>query len=445
MNLLTFKCGIHPAYKKNSTEGSAICEAKIPKNVVIPLQQHIGVPAKPLVKKGDVVKVGQKLGESEAFVSAPVHASISGTVKAVAPHWHPSGRMVISVTIESDGKDELLENNPPKRDYNELSPQEILAISRESGIVGLGGATFPTHVKLSPPKEKKINAVIINGAECEPYLTADHRIMLEQPEKIIYGLKTVMKSLNVTKGYIGIENNKKDAIKVMLDKANKNGADIEIHGLQVKYPQGAEKMLIKAILNREVPTGGLPMDVGVVVQNVGTVAALAEAIQDYKPITKRVVTVSGSGIKEPKNLMVRICTLFSDVVEECGGLDDRAKKIIMGGPMMGIAQSTLEVPVVKGTSGIVALTEDEIEAEKTRPCIGCGSCVDVCPMFLLPTRIANFSKHDLIEKAEQIGAMDCIECGCCTFVCPAKIHLVQWIRYGKGKILEKRKKQVAKN
>jgi len=254
-----------------------------------------------------------------------------------------------------------------------------------------------------------------------------------------------MKSLNVSKGYIGIENNKKDAIEALLNVANKNGADIEINGLKVKYPQGAEKMLIKAILNREVPTGGLPMDVGVVVQNAGTAVALTEAIQNHKPVIERVVTVSGSGVKEPKNLMVRIGTMFSHVIEECGGLNDGAKKIIMGGPLMGLAQQNLDVPVVKGTSGIIVLTEDEVKAEKARTCIGCGACVDVCPMFLLPTRIANFSKYELIDKAEQFGVMDCIECGSCTYVCPSKIHLVQWIRYGKGNILEKRKKLAVNN
>ena len=440
MGLLTFKSGIHPAYRKNSTEATAICAAKIPKKVVIPLQQHIGAPNKPLVKKGDIVKTGQKIAGSDAFVSSPVHASISGKVKAIASTLHPSGQLITSVTIESDEKDEFFESNPGKREYTDLSSDEIRGIARDAGIVGLGGAAFPTHVKLSPPEEKKIDAVILNGAECEPYLTADHRLMLEQPEKVVYGLKAVMKSLNVSKGYIGIENNKKDAISAILNMAGKNGADIEVHGLQVKYPQGAEKMLIKAILNREVPAGGLPMDVGVVVQNVGTTVALADSIRDHKPVIERVVTVSGTGVKEPKNLMVRIGTLFSNVIEECGGLNDGARKVIMGGPLMGLAQPSLEIPVVKGTSGIVVLTENEIKAEKTRTCIGCGSCVDVCPMFLLPTRIANFSKYDLTEKAEQFGVMDCIECGCCTYVCPSKISLVQWIRYGKGNILEKRKK-----
>ena len=441
MNLLTFKSGIHPAYKKNSTEASAICTAKMPKKVVIPLQQHIGAPNKPLVKKGDIVKTGQKIADNEAFVSSPVHASISGKVKAVAPSLHPSGQLTTSITIESDEKDELFESNPGKREFANLSPDEIRGISKGAGIVGLGGAAFPTHVKLSPPKDKKIDAVILNGAECEPYLTADHRLMLEQPEKVVYGLKAIMKALNVSKGYIGIENNKKDAISAIQSMAGKNGVQIEIHGLQVKYPQGAEKMLIKAILNREVPAGGLPMDVGVVVQNVGTTVSLTDCIRDHKPVIERVVTVTGSGVKEPKNLMVRIGTLFSDVIEECGGLNDGARKIIMGGPLMGLAQPGLDIPVVKGTSGIVVLTEDEIKAEKARICIGCGNCVDVCPMFLLPTRISNFSKYDLIEKAEEFGVMDCIECGCCTYVCPSKIHLVQWIRYGKGKILEKRKKK----
>ncbi len=440
MNLLTFKSGIHPAYKKSSTENSAISAAKIPEKVIIPLQQHIGAPNKPLVKKGDIVKTGQKIAESEAFVSSPVHASISGKVKAVASFLHPSGQLITSITIGSDGKDEFFESNPDKREYTDLSPDEIRTIAKDAGVVGLGGAAFPTHVKLSPPKEKKIDAVILNGSECEPYLTADHRLMLEQPEKVIYGLKALMKSLNVSKGYIGIENNKKDAISAILNAAGKNGSDIEVHGLQVKYPQGAEKMLIKAILNREVPTGGLPMDVGVVVQNVGTTVALTDSIRDYKPVIERVITVSGAGVKEPKNLMVRIGTLFSDVIKECGGLNDGARKVIMGGPLMGLAQPGLEVPVVKGTSGIVVLTEEEIKAEKAMTCIGCGSCVDVCPMFLLPTRIANYSKYDLIEKAEQFGVMDCMECGCCAYVCPSKIHLVQWIRYGKGKVLEKRKK-----
>jgi len=440
MGLLTFKSGIHPAYRKNSTEATAICAAKIPKKVVIPLQQHIGAPNKPLVKKGDIVKTGQKIAGSDAFVSSPVHASISGKVKAIASTLHPSGQLITSVTIESDEKDEFFESNPGKREYTDLSSDEIRGIAKDAGIVGLGGAAFPTHVKLSPPKEKKIDAVILNGAECEPYLTADHRLMLEQPEKVVYGLKAVMKSLNVSKGYIGIENNKKDAISAILNMAGKNGADIEVHGLQVKYPQGAEKMLIKAILNREVPAGGLPMDVGVVVQNVGTTVSLTDCIRDHKPVIERVVTVTGSGVKEPKNLMVRIGTLFSNVIEECGGLNEGARKVIMGGPLMGLAQPSLEIPVVKGTSGIVVLTENEIKAEKARTCIGCGSCVDVCPMFLLPTRIANFSKYDLTEKAEQFGVMDCIECGCCTYVCPSKISLVQWIRYGKGNILEKRKK-----
>ncbi len=443
MSLLTFKSGIHPVYRKNSTEGIAICKAKIPKRVIIPLQQHIGAPNKPLVKKGDVVKVGQKIGETGAFVSAPVHASVSGKVKALATHLSPSGQITLSVTIESDGKDEAVETEEGKRDYKSLSPDEIRGIAKDAGIVGLGGAAFPTHVKLSPPLEKKIDAVILNGAECEPYLTADHRIMLEQPERVIYGLKAMMKSLDVSKGYIGIESNKKDAIKLILEEANKSGDGIEIHGLQVKYPQGAEKMLIKAILKREVPTGGLPMDVGVVVQNVGTAAALSEAIQDNQPVIQRVVTVSGTGVKEPKNMMVRIGTLFSNVIEECGGLNDGARKVIMGGPLMGLAQPTLDVPVVKGTSGIVVLSEAEVKAERARACIGCGSCVDVCPMFLLPTRIANFSKHDLFDRAEEFGVMDCIECGCCTFVCPSKIHLVQWIRYGKSKITEeKRRKNV---
>ncbi len=440
MRLLTFKHGIHPDYHKWFTREKGIRKTDLPQMVVIPLKQHLGAICNPIVNKGDEVKVGQKLGDNDAFVSCPVHSSISGIVKSIGPYQHPGGDMVDSITIESDGKDEPFRAHRPPQDISTLQPDEIRNIIRETGIVGLGGAAFPTHVKLNPPKEKQINTVIINGAECEPYLTADHRLMLERSEDIIYGIKAVMKLLGVRKSYIGIEANKKDAIAVILKGLEKEkDADISVVSMKVKYPEGAEKMLIYAILKREVPAGGLPMDVGVVVQNVGTTIAIADAIQRSKPLIERVVTVTGLGVKRPGNLLVKIGTLFSDVIKECGGLKDGARKVLMGGPMMGIAQYSLQVPVVKGTSGIVVLVDDELKLEKTVPCIGCGNCVKACPMFLLPTRLASYTDHDMLDKADEYGILDCIECGSCVYVCPSKLHLVQLIRLGKAKILDKKR------
>ncbi|OGW73897.1 MAG: electron transporter RnfC, partial [Nitrospirae bacterium RIFCSPHIGHO2_02_FULL_40_19] len=344
----TFERGIHPEYQKEITSNKPITSAQLPSRVVIPLSQHTGAPAKPEVNIGDEVKRGQLIGSPAGFVSAPVHASISGKVTAIAEFLHPSGRMISSVVIESDGKDEGI-SFKEHVDYMSLDVEEIKTIIKNAGIVGLGGAAFPTNVKLSPPKEKPIDMVILNGAECEPYLTADHRLMVEHPREIVEGLKIIMKTLGVNKGYIGIEENKPDALEKMREVVSKE-SNIEIRSLEVKYPQGAEKMLIKAIKGREVPSRGLPMDVGVVVQNVGTALAIYEAVKYGKPLIERVVTVTGKGIKEPKNLMVRIGTLISDVVGQCGGFVDGAVKVIVGGPMMGFAQWSLDVPVVKGTS-----------------------------------------------------------------------------------------------
>ncbi len=429
----TFERGIHPEDAKGLTKDSPVVKANLPKRVVIPLSQHIGAPAKPEVNIGDEVKRGQTIGSPAGFVSAPVHASVSGKVIAIADFLHPSGRMISSVVIESDEKDESVpfKDNP---DYLNLSADEIKTLIKDAGIVGLGGAAFPTNVKLSPPKEKPIDTVIINGAECEPYLTADHRLMLERPQEIVNGLKIIMKALGVTNGYIGIENNKPDSIKIM-EEAVSGESNIEVWPLKLKYPQGAEKMLIKAIKNREVPCGGLPMDIKVVVHNVGTALAIYEAVRYSKPLIERVLTVTGEGIKKPKNMMVRIGTLISELIEQCGGLTNNVIKVIVGGPMMGFAQWSLDVPVVKGTSGILVLTEDEyVPSEEYHPCIRCGSCIDVCPMGLNPSMLSILSEKGHYEETKEYNLFDCFECGSCAFVCPSNRPMVQFIRLAKSQV-----------
>jgi electron transport complex protein RnfC len=432
-DLATFKRGIHPEYKKELSSGKNIKFAKVPQRVVIPLSQHIGAPAKAEVNIGDVVKRGQIIGSPASFVSAPVHASISGKVVAISDFPHPSGKISLSVVIESDGKDEgiPLKDNA---DYLNLSVEQIKAMIKDAGIVGLGGAAFPTNVKLSPPKEKPIDTVILNGAECEPYLTADHRLMVEHPGEIIEGLKIIMKSLNVQKGYVGIEENKPDAIEKIREVISQE-ANIEMCALEVKYPLGAEKMLIKAIKGREVPTQGLPMDIGVVVHNVGTAFAIYEAVRYGKPLIERVVTITGKGIKEPGNMMVRIGTLLSDVIEQCGGLVEGAVKVIVGGPMMGFAQWGLDVPVVKGTSGILVLTEDDYKpSEEYFACIRCGRCIDVCPMGLNPSMLSILSEKEHFEETKEYNLFDCFECGCCAFVCPSNRPMVQFMRLAKSQV-----------
>jgi len=429
--VLTFKRGIHPKYHKELASGKAIIQARLPQRIVVPLSQHIGAPAKPEVKIGDEVKRGQLVGSAAGFVSSPVHSSISGKVIAISTFPTATGRMAQCIVIEGDGKNEVVSNkeNP---DYMDLSADEIRNIIKEAGIVGMGGAAFPTSVKLSPPKEKKIDTVIINGAECEPYLTADHRLMAEHPIEVVEGLRIIMKSLGVKEGHIGIEENKPDAIKAM-KSALGGKTNISVWPLEVKYPQGAEKMLIKAVKGREVPSKGLPMDVGVVVQNVGTALAVYEAVRYGKPLIDRVVTVTGNGIKEPGNLMVRIGTMMSDVVEQCGGLIGGAVKVISGGPMMGFAQWTLDVPVTKGTSGILVLTEDEyVPSDEYSACIRCGRCIEACPMGLNPSMLSILSEKGFFEDAKSYNLFDCFECGSCAHVCPAKRPMVQFIRLAKS-------------
>ncbi|MBI5561459.1 MAG: electron transport complex subunit RsxC [Deltaproteobacteria bacterium] len=434
MGLKTFDRGIHPAYHKELASAKRIERAALPKTVIIPLQQHAGAPCEPLVKKGDSVQEGQKIGDVKAFVSAPVHASISGKVKEIELSNHPGGVRALAIIIEGDGTGREWGGVV---DINSISADAMREAIREAGIVGMGGAAFPTSVKLSPPKGKTIDTVVLNGCECEPYLSADHRIMVEEADKAVWGLRALMKATGASAGLIGIEENKPDAIEA-LRRAVGSSSDIRVSILETKYPQGAEKMLIHAALDRKVPTGKLPMDVGVVVNNVGTAVAVFEALNYKKPLIERVVTISGNGINEPKNLRVRIGTAFEDVIGQCGGLKtgDGEIEVLNGGPMMGIAQSTLAVPVVKGTSGITCLSAKRIKPVAYDPCIKCASCVEVCPMALMPYRLGDYGRAHRTDDLKAWGGLSCIECGCCSYVCPAKRPLLQWIRVGKLKVRE---------
>jgi len=427
----TFKSGIHPDDYKMQTQSLPIEILPTPKEVFIPLQQHIGAPCNPTVEVKEEVKIGQVIGSTDAYVSSPVHATMSGIVKDIGRYPNPTGGRTQMVHIIASDEEEP-NGVYTEVDWTKLSIDEIKNRIKNAGIVGLGGAAFPTHVKLSPPEDKPIDTFILNGCECEPFLTADHRTMLEMPDNILKGMAIIMKVLGVKKGYVGIESNKPDAIDSMQKAAD--GYGFEVVTVKTKYPQGAEKMLIKAIKKRKVPTGGLPMDIGAVVQNVGTAVAVVNAVSYEKPLTQRVVTVTGNGIKEPKNLMVTIGTKFSDVIEFCGGLVDETAQVFMGGPMMGIAQYNLSVPVIKATSGIVCTTD--YKQVEPLACIGCGSCVQSCPMFLMPTRLARLSLIRHWSDADKMGIMNCIECGSCAYVCPSNIPLVQWIRVGKQKVYE---------
>ncbi len=436
----TFRGGIHPPYNKEATASRAIVDAAPPKVVVIPLSQHTGAPCEPLVKVGDEVRLGQKIGEAKAFVSAPVHASVSGKVTAVDARPHPALGTATAVVIESDGLDTPDPSIAGAGDVAALSADEIRKIVREAGIVGLGGAAFPLSVKLSPPAGKTIDTLVLNGAECEPYLTADHRVMLEETADVVYGLRALMKACGAERGLIAIEDNKLDAAEAL--KAALSGTSgIQIVLLHTKYPQGSEKQLVWACLQREVPSGGLPLDVGVVVNNVGTAVAVAKAIKHGTPLYERVVTVTGSAVANPQNMRCRIGVSFADLIEQCGGFHKPAGKVINGGPMMGIAQSTLEVPVVKGTSGVLCLAHDEVVRDEPTACLKCGRCVEECPMHLTPLWIAAYAERGMHEEAERLNAMDCVECGCCSYVCPARRPLVQAIRLAKGDITARRRRQ----
>ena len=435
----SFRGGVHLKEEKELTRNKPIIQAKLPALVIIPMIQHTGVPCEPLVSVGDEVKVGQPLGDSQRFITAPVHASVSGKIKAIEDRLHPAlGKPVKSIVIQSDGKETVHESVKPYPNLDKLNKFDIRKIVRAAGMVGLGGGAFPTHVKLDPPHDKEIEYVILNGAECEPYLTCDERIMLEHTDEVVMGLKAIIKPTDAKKAIIGIESNKPKAIEVMR-KAVENEESVKVIVVKTKYPEGGEKQLIKALVGREVPSGGLPMDVKVVVNNVGTAQAIAHTIKTGMPLIERVVTVTGKKVKNPSNLRVKIGTPIKDLIDECGGVDGEIAKVILGGPMMGIAQWSLDVPVIKGTSGILILTKDEVEEVEAEPCIRCGKCVDVCPQYITPTTIARFAEFEKWDEAKTFGALECIECGACAYVCPSKIDLVQLIKLAKKELLSKKK------
>ena len=435
--------GIHPPEHKLSSD-CRIHDLRIPASVIIPLGQHLGAPAKPVVNKGDAVKAGQLIAKGEGFVSSNVHASVSGKVVKIDEAADVSGYKKAAVFIETAGDEwiETIDRNPALNTTISLSGQEIIGRIGEMGIVGLGGATFPSQVKLSVPRGKKAEYLIINGVECEPYLTSDHALMIEKGEEIMVGVQILKKALNVEKAIIGIEDNKPDAIRNLSIIAKKYPGTT-VAGLKVKYPQGGEKQLIQALIKREVPSGGLPVDVGAVAFNVGTAFAVYEAIQKNKPLFERIVTITGKSLKKPSNLRVRIGTPVSALIEAAGGLPEDTGKIISGGPMMGKAIASLEVPVVKGSSGILLISEDESKRGKTEPCIRCSKCVSVCPMGLEPYLLMPLAQKGMFDRLEEEKVMDCMECGSCSYTCPACRPLLDYIRLGKaqvGKIIRSRKK-----
>ena len=441
----TFKLGgVHPPENKLSAQ-AAIEKIAIPKQVSVPIGQHLGAPATAVVKKGDEVKVGQLLAKATGFISANIHSPVSGKVFKIDNVYDSSGYRKPSIIIKVEG-DEWVDSidRSPEIDGNiKLSAKEITDKINEMGVVGLGGATFPSFVKLMVPEGKKIDFLVINGVECEPYLTSDHRVMLERGEEMLIGVSILMKGLKTNKALIGVENNKPDAIEDLRKLAQKFKG-IEIHPLKVQYPQGGEKQLIQALTGREVPSGKLPLEVGCVVNNVGTALAVYEAVQKNKPLFERVVTVTGKSVKKPSNFLTRIGTPVKELIEAAQGLPDDTGKIINGGPMMGKALISTDIPVVKGTSGILIMPEKESKRNDTSNCIRCAKCVQVCPMGLEPVLLSKTSKLEMFEKVENERVMDCIECGSCSYTCPANIPLLDYIRYGKnkvGQILRERSKK----
>jgi Na+-translocating ferredoxin:NAD+ oxidoreductase subunit C len=433
--LKTFKIGgVHPPENKLSA-GNPIEVLPLPKSVFIPVSQHIGAPAVPVVKKGDDVKVGQLIAKSSSFVSTNIHSSVSGKVKRVDFLADSSGypKQGIFIDVEGDEWMEGIDRSVSlKKEFDDDS-QAIVQKIQDAGIVGLGGATFPTHVKLVPPKGMKAEVLIINGVECEPYLTSDHRLMLEKTDEILVGTQILMKALRVEKAVIGIENNKPDAIE-LVSRKSREYKGISVIPLKVKYPQGGEKQLIKAVTGREVPSGGLPVAVGAVVNNVGTAFAVYEAVQKNKPLFERVVTVTGKHVAKPSNFLVRIGTPTTELIEAAGGLNENTGKIISGGPMMGRAVASLDVPVTKGSSGILILGGEEARRNEINTCIRCSRCVAACPMGLEPYLLMTFSEKKIYDRAEENKIMDCMECGSCSYICPSNRPLLDYIRFGKGKV-----------
>jgi Na+-translocating ferredoxin:NAD+ oxidoreductase subunit C len=439
-SLATFPRGIHPPGGKGLTESTEIRTAALPSIAVIPLSQHIGAPAECLVKPGDTIKEEDMIGKAAGFVSANIHSSVPGTVKEIKEIFLPNGMKSQAVVIELSGEFSRLGKESKIDDWKTMDSDVIRRRISDNGIVGMGGATFPSHVKMSLPEGKVCEYFIINAVECEPFLTSDHKLMLTQADEILEGIEIVKKLLNPGKIIIGVEANKMDAVRLLEKRISQKGLDIEVAPLKVKYPQGAEKSLIKAITGREVPSGKLPLEVGVINANVGTCFAIYEAVVYNKPLVERLVTISGSAIKNPGVFKVRVGTPIRSLIEECGGFSEEPAKIISGGPMMGFTFFDLDTPVTKGTSGVIALTGKDIKRSKITSCLSCGKCVAACPMGLNPTKLYKYLDFEMVEDAVGERLMDCVECGSCAYVCPAHLPLVQMFRVGKGEIRKNGKK-----
>jgi len=426
--------GVHPEENKISAH-KRIEVLPLPSTVIIPVSQHIGAPAKVLVAKGEKVKTGQVIAESGGFVSAHIHSSVSGTVLKVDSFPDSSGyrRLAVQIQVEGDEWIDAVDNSPELKKDCQYSSEEIIKKIIASGLVGLGGATFPSHVKLSIPQGKKAEYLIVNAVECEPWLTSDHSLMLEKGEEIIVGTRIMMKALKVEKAIIGIENNKPDAIEHMSHLASTEKG-INVVALKVKYPQGGEKQLVKALLNREVPSGGLPIDIGVVAFNVGSIYAAYQAVQKNRPLIDRVVTITGKSLKNPSNFLVRIGTPVQSLIDAAGGLPEDTGKVVNGGPMMGKALSNLDVPVVKGSSGILVIPEQDAHRQEVVSCVRCSKCVSVCPMGLEPYLLMSLSEREYFDRMEREKVMDCMECGSCSYTCPSGRPLLDYIRLGKGRV-----------
>lgn len=441
MGLATFIGGIHPYEGKELSESKPVQElTPTSGEMVYPLSQHIGAPAKPLVAKGDYVLAGQKIAEAGGFISANVISSASGTVKAIEPRRVPNGSMAMSIVIENDGEYKMVEGIGEDRDYTKLSKQEIRDIVKEAGIVGLGGAGFPTHVKLTPKDDSKIEYVLVNGAECEPYLTSDYRMMLEEPEKIIGGLKIILQLFENAKGVIGIENNKPEAISKLTEMV-KDEPNITVCPLLTKYPQGGERSLIYAITGRKVNSSMLPADAGCIVDNVDTVLSIYMAVAKSTPLMRRIVTVTGDAVANPQNFKVKLGTSYQAVLDAAGGFKTEPEKIINGGPMMGQAMFDLDTPVVKNSSALTCLTKDEVAANAETPCIRCGKCVSVCPSHIVPQMMMDAAERNNLTLFEGLNGMECMECGSCTFICPAKRPLTQAFKEMRKAVAASRRKK----
>jgi Na+-translocating ferredoxin:NAD+ oxidoreductase subunit C len=445
LNLLqlapAFRHGVHPPDHKALTASLPIRRMPFPEEIVLPLRQHAGKPARLLVREGDRVERGDKIAEADGFISVPIHTSAAGVVAGVGWWPHPDGSMAEAVRIRVEKYSPQIPRPRMVPEWNGLTPPEVVAAVQAAGVVGLGGAAFPAHVKLQPPKDVRIELLLVNGAECEPYLTTDHRTMVEFPERVHFGVRVMMHALGVGRAVIGIERNKPDAIAA-LRATVPTDIDVTIEPLTVKYPQGAEKMLIRAVTGNEVPSGKLPMHVGVVVQNVGSIACIAEIFETGLPLIERVVTVSGRGVGKPGNLIVPVGTKLRDVLDYCGGLTDDAVEILFGGPMMGASIADLDTPLIKSTTGVVVLTRAESKPKEVYPCIRCGTCLDACPVFLNPSQLGVLARAGRYDEMEELNLADCMLCGSCSYVCPSNIPLSQMFGLSKA-ALRRQKVRVA--